>query len=439
MIKLKEKYIQAALVIITVMMTILRFLLNEKGRITPDSIRFMRFARRLPAIDNTIAPPGYPAAIRLFTFLGTDEFWSSKIIGIVSLLGIFLFAWKKNFYFREVLITCSLFSFVSIFSFTLSEAFILPFIFILLYVSDLVIREKLPLRKAVFYLSFLLILMYTIRYNALFIIGASGLFGLVSWRKKYSAAFTVSAALACIYVVAYKFLFIDYFTQDYIKNVLEGGSQNIPELLTELFQGLCTTFNPFIHIASPGGGIVNYGIYGLGFVNILGMIWLFITYRLNQTESYFIFIGGTGIGCMFIVQFFYPMDPLDYRLLAPFSFPVWIIYFRKLFNIFSLKVYAVGALSLMTGGVFTWLSRGNYLENRKEVSCYLQSEKLEAATLKFYVNGPDDMEGGQMAELISTVNPRITVVKTPEDTLKRTTLTHYKVFQKIKIHKNKYQ
>ena len=289
MIKLKEKYIQTALVIITVMMTILRFLLNEKGRITPDSIRFMRFACRLPAIDNTIAPPGYPAAIRLFTFLGTDEFWSSKIIGIVSLLGIFIFAWKKNFYFREVLITCSLFSFVSIFSFTLSEVFILPFIFILLYVSDLVIREKLPLRKAVFYLSFLLILMYTIRYNALFIIGTSGLFGLVSWRKKYSAAFTISAALACIYVVAYKFLFIDYFTQDYIKNVMEGGSQNIPELLTELFQGLCTTFNPFIHIASPGGGIVNYGIYGLGFVNILAMIWLFIRYRLNQTESYFIF------------------------------------------------------------------------------------------------------------------------------------------------------
>ncbi|MDQ1099467.1 hypothetical protein [Chryseobacterium sp. SORGH_AS_1048] len=398
MIKFKEKYIQSALVIITVMMTILRFLLNEKGRITPDSIRFMRFASRLPVIDNTIAPPGYPAAIRLVTYLGTDEFWSSKIIGIVSLLGILFFAWRKKFYFREALLTCSLFSFVSIFSFTLSEALLLPFGFILLYVSDLVIREKLQFRKAVFYLSFLLILMYTIRYNALFIIGACGLFGLLHLRKKYSAAFTVSAAIACVYILAYKFLFIDYFTQDYLKNVLEDGPHNVPQLLTELFQGLCTTFNPFIHIASPGGGIVNYGIYGVGCINLMCMIFLFFKYQLNQTESYFIFIGITGIGCTFLIQFFYPLDVLDYRLLAPFSFPIWIIYFRKLFSIFSLKLYAVGALSLITGGIFTWLSRGDYLENRKEVSRYLKSEKLETATLRFYVNGPDDMEGGQMAE-----------------------------------------
>jgi hypothetical protein len=58
------------MVIITLVMTILRFLLNEKGRVNPDSIRYMRFAHVFPTIDNTTTPLGYPLAIKFFTFFG---------------------------------------------------------------------------------------------------------------------------------------------------------------------------------------------------------------------------------------------------------------------------------------------------------------------------------------------------------------------------------
>jgi uncharacterized membrane protein SirB2 len=97
LIKFKEKYIQILLVIITLMVTILRFLLNENGRVNPDSIRYMKFAHVLPEIDNTITPLGYPLAIRIFTFLGTDEFWASKIAGISAMLFIVFFSWKRIF------------------------------------------------------------------------------------------------------------------------------------------------------------------------------------------------------------------------------------------------------------------------------------------------------------------------------------------------------
>jgi hypothetical protein len=50
-------------------MTILRFLLNEKGSVNPDSIRYMRFAHVFLTIDNTTTPLGYPLAIKFFTFL----------------------------------------------------------------------------------------------------------------------------------------------------------------------------------------------------------------------------------------------------------------------------------------------------------------------------------------------------------------------------------
>ncbi|AZA89962.1 Uncharacterised protein [Chryseobacterium nakagawai] len=437
--KIKEKNIQILLVIITIVMTIFRFLLNEKGRVNPDSIRYMRFAHGLPVIDNTTTPLGYPSAIKFFTYFGLDEFWSSKLIGILGCLFIILFAWQKKFYFRESIVVCSLFSILSIFAFTMSEALILPFVFLFLYTSALIIDRKIEGWKAIFYLSLSLIILYNIRYSALFIIGGTGLYGLIFWKRKYGLSFIISAAIGMIFIVLYKFLFIDYFNKDYVQDFLEIGLHTTPELLVELFQGLSTTFNPFIHMANPAGGIINYGIYGIGVLNILFMAFLFIKQKLSDPEFFCIFIGILGIVCSYFIQYFYSINPMDYRLLAPFSFPLWLVYFKKLFEVFHTKVYVIGILSLMSGMLFTWLSKGNYLENRKAITKFLKSENLDKVPLKFFIIEEKDLEKVQLAELISTVNPQLTVTFKPLDTLKKTTLTRYKVLQKVKIDKNKYQ
>lgn len=437
--KFKEKYIQISMVIITLMMTILRFLLNEKGRVNPDSIRYMRTAHVFPTIDNTTTPLGYPLSIKFFTFFGFDEFWSSKVVGILAFLFIIFFAWKKKFYFRETIILSALFSFLSIYSYTMSEALILPFVFLFLYTAMLIITGKLEKWKAIFYLSLSLIALYNIRYSALFTIAGTGLYGLIFWKRKYSLSFIISATIGCIFIVLYKFLFIDYFNADYVKTFLEIGLHPTSELLIELFQGLCTTFNPFIHIANPAGGKINYIIYGIGFVNILLIIYLFVKKKLSDPEFFYVFMSVIGIICSYFIQYFYSVNPIDYRLMAPFSLPIWIVYFRKLFQIFDIKVYVIGALSLLSGVAFTWLSKGNYLENRKEITQFLQSEKLDKVPLQFFIIEEKDLEKIQVAELISTVNPQVSITFKPEDTLKRTTLTRYKVLQKIRIDKNKYQ
>ncbi|PTT68274.1 MULTISPECIES: hypothetical protein [unclassified Chryseobacterium] len=437
--KFKEKNIQISMVIITLVMTILRFLLNEKGRVNPDSIRYMRFAHVFPTIDNTTTPLGYPLAIKFFTFFGFDEFWGSKIVGVSAFLFIIYFTWKKKFFFRESVVLCALFSFLSIFSYTMSEPLILPFVMVFLYVSTLIIEGKLEKGKAVFYLSLSLIALYNIRYSALFIMGGTGLFGLIFWKRKYSGIFIISGIIGGIFVVLYKFLFIDYFNENYVSQFLEIGLHPTSKLLAELFQGLCTTFNPFIHIADPGGGMINYAIYGIGFLNILLIVFLFIKYKLSETEAFYIFVSVFGMICSYFIQYFYSVNAIDYRLMAPFSLPVWLVYFRKLFMVFEVKTYALSFLSLLSGMLFTWLSKGNYLENRKEMRQFLQSEKMEKIPLKFYLETAEDLDKIQVAELMSTINPNITLTFKPKDTLQKTTLTRYKVLQKIKIDKNKYQ
>lgn len=427
------------MVIITLLMTILRFLLNEKGRVSPDGIRFMRSAHVFPEIDNTITPLGYILSIKFFTFFGLDEFWSSKLVGIFSFLGIVLLAKRFNFYLRETIVTCSLFGFISIFAATFSETLTLFYVFVLMFVSHLIIKEKWSQSKAIFYLSLSLVFVFNIRYSGLFIAGGTGLFGLVSLKKNYGKVFVFSAFITGFYIIFYKFLFIDYFNKNYVNDFLEIGLKPTSILLTEFFQGMATTFNPFVHIANPGGGIINWGIFGIGSINILAIIFLFLKTKLSETEKNMIFIGISGIVCSFFIQYFYSTDPLGYRLLCPFSFPIWLVYFKKLFEIFNTKVYIIGVLSLVTGFAFTWLSKGNYLQNRARVSKYLKAEKLDKIPLKFYVEDLENLDKVQISELLSTVNPDINFTFKPEDTLKKSTLTPHKVLQKIKIDKNKYQ
>ncbi|MDR6920101.1 hypothetical protein [Chryseobacterium sp. 2987] len=438
--RIKEKNIQIAMVIITVMMTILRFLLNEKGRVNPDSIRFMRFAHVFPVIDNTTTPLGYPAAIKLFTFMGFDEFWGSKALGITALLFIVCFCWAKDFYKREAIMMSALFSFVSLYAYTMSEPFILPFVFLFLYTASQIITGKLEKGKAVFYLSLSLIALYNIRYSALFFIAGTGLFGLLSLKKKYSPAFILSGFIGLAFVIAYKFLFIDYFNQNYVKTFLEVGLYPTSKLLRELFQGIATSFNPFIHIADPGGGKINYAIYGIGGLNIVLLIYLLINKKLSETEQFFLTISVTGVVCSYFIQYFYSVNAMDYRIIGPFLVPLWLVYFNRLFAIFGMRTYLISILSIMTGMTFTWLSKGNYLENRKAVSEFLENEKLDKVPLQFYVTkNEEDMNKMKTAELVSTVNSNVTLTYKPQDTVRKTTLTWYKVLQKIKIDKNKYQ
>ncbi|PZU90927.1 MAG: hypothetical protein DI529_01580 [Chryseobacterium sp.] len=441
-IKLNSKYqkiLQFFLVAITYAMIIFRFLSNEKGRVSPDSIRYMRQSEVFPIIDTTTSPLGYPLFIKFFTFFGLDEFWSSKLIGVLVYTIILIFAYKKRFYFQELLVTSALFSYVSIFSFTMSEALTLPFIVFLYYTAHLVIKNKISQAKGIFFLTILFILLLNIRYSALFFCAGSIVFGLMKIGKHYWKSFVISGIFGIGFYGLYKIFFIDYFNENYFNTYLEIGLKSTPELLVELFQGLATTFNPFIHIADPNGGIINYGIYGIGVLTVVIMLFLFIKTKLSETQRFIIIVSLVTIVLSYFVQYVYSVNPIDYRLLAPFVLGIWLVFFRKLFQIFGDLTYSIAFLSLAAGFIFTWLSKGNYLENRQIITTYLEKENIKDKAIKYYIKDEVKLDEIQIAELISTVNPRIYLTFKAKDTLQKNVLTRYKVESKISIKKNNYQ
>ena len=223
-LKLKPNYeriLQIFLIISTYVMIILRFLLNEKGRVNPDSIRYMRQSEIFPIIDNTTAPLGYPLFIKFFTLFGIDNFWSSKLIGILAFTVLLIFSYRKNFYFRELVIASALFSFVSIFSFTMSEALTLPLVLLFFYTAHQIIKNKISATKGVFALSLIFIFLINVRYSALFFCLGSMAFGVLNFRKKYWKSFVISGIVGLVFYGLYKILFIDYFNENYVDTFLE--------------------------------------------------------------------------------------------------------------------------------------------------------------------------------------------------------------------------
>lgn len=437
----QEQLLKLSVFILTILMVVLRFLLNEKGRVNPDSIRFMRQARVFPEIDNTTTPLGYALSIKSLTFLGPDEFWSSKLIGILAFLFMVIFAWKKKYYFKEILLLGGLFSYVSIFSYTMSEALMLPFVFLFFYSARQVIIGQYSNAKSLLILVALLVILFNIRYSALFFMAGTVVFGMVNRKKQYGKIFILSGIMAVSFVVLYKLFFIDVFNKDYVTQFLEIGIKATPQLLWEFFKGIATTFNPFIHIANPGGGLINAVIYGIGFINLLVMVFIFIKNKISETEIFLVITGIVGIACSYFIQYFYSVNALDYRLLSPFVLGIWLVYFKKLYQIFGKLVFGITFLSLLSGLAFTWLSRGDYLENRKKTQEYLKKEGLLEKEIRFFYAESKEKELHHIktAELLSTVNPRIYLTTQPEDTLKKEVITAYKFESRVKIKKNKFQ
>src|SRR5690606_28613406 len=127
-----------------------------------------------------------------------------------------------------------------------------------------------------------------------------------------------------------------------------------------------TSFNPFIHMTDPGGSMLNIGIYGIGAFTVLVLIYFMIKKRVTKHEMFFIITGVSGILCSFFIQYFYVVDPINYRLISMFTLPLWLFFFSKIKPILGMKTYLITFLSMGVGVAFMWMARGNYLENRAE-------------------------------------------------------------------------
>ena len=339
---------------------VLRIYAEETNYLSPDSHFYLRVANNLidgkglvgpkeyPFDEKTeesyfaIWPPGYPFLIAVTSYITkTSVFIASKIVNLVFLAFSFLLlykwfgekAWLPSLYY------CS-FGMLEVYSYTWSEG---VFLFFLLYLCFCLHKSFSYVNKWLFLeISICLILMVFIRYAGLiFFFFTATFLAYCIIKCKYRLGLHLLGSLLIATVVILMFLYFNYLKTGYFT----GGyryfpeAESFPHFFKVLLQGI---FNQATIIRNYYfSGYTDY--YYLFFL-LLQIALIILLYRQRALLSnctlkrlypgcLLIFSGMFYLLFIIALRKLSPFESFDYRILAPFSMPIFI----SILSYFSLQ------------------------------------------------------------------------------------------------------
>lgn len=351
----KGRYLKAdslllLLYLLTTAVIIFRVNVEGTGYTTPDSVAYLSAAQNLkdgygfyetdaagnPTRLFTKWPIGYPSIIFVTSSIsGIDVFWSSKILNLLLLGGVFLFLRFICPSYSFVLASaCCSYTILEVYSFTWSEA---PFLVVLLLLARLTQQANKGtsvLRDAIL-IYFACLGLFLLRYAGIFSLGVPALLAISFYFKKdYSSARLFSFTLVLTALSFAGYLLINY--------KLSGFATGLDRLETETEQGghffmmsLKGLFNEFLIIREyRPQNQPDYLLYITAAVQLAVLVFICIKVKrhynfwqeLKQNSFSMVCIGIAllYLAAIIAMRFVSHFDALDYRLLAPFSFPLFI-------------------------------------------------------------------------------------------------------------------
>lgn len=299
-----------------------------KGYLAP---RQYPFAENSPEVYLTIWPAGYPlliAGVSLLTH--TSGLVASKLVNLVflGLVFLLLYKWWGNYAWFPALYFCS-YSMLEIYSHTWSEGVFLFFLLYLVYILSHINERKLLVLE----LCLCLTALFLLRYVGLIYFFFTFLFCLYHlYRRNYKLFRLILVSLGLSGIVVLLYLYLNYqYTGSFVagerfEDLRETGSL----FFAELFQGIINELS----IAR------NYYFTGRieSLYLVLLIVQLVVCWNIFQERSklkiavlshYSPFAILLYAGCFYLVWIvlmarFIAFDAFDYRILAPFSMPMYV-------------------------------------------------------------------------------------------------------------------
>jgi hypothetical protein len=304
--------------------------LAGKGFVAPITYPF---DENTPEAFITVWPIGYPVLIAIVSYLtGFDAFISSKLANAIFLGFVFilLFYWYGSYSLLPACYFCS-FNQLEIYSYTWSEGVFLFFLLWLLYLSEKVLSQKSTYLHTVL-LIFCLVAMSLLRYAGLiyfFYLSFVTIILFLQNKNSLAKQFTIVISVSSLLIFCY--LLNNYF-------ISGGFFGSHPRIFPETESWLS-----FLKLLS--NGLINelfiarkyYWSWDPIFAFLL-ILQLIVCYYILKNRS------NLNLGSLqknhgltaILSSFFYlifivilrkvsPFDAFDYRILAPFSTPIFII------------------------------------------------------------------------------------------------------------------
>lgn len=374
-----KKYVWLAVVIVIIYSGQSFFL--SAGGIGADSLSYFGIASDFPKLITNLFPLGFPALIKVLHSVFQDYFWASKVLNVLMVIGILLFSYFKQFYFKETVLLFTgktLFFALNIVS---SEGPFLFLMYFLIYFFHEKFHEKIKSGTFVFCASILMVLLFTVRYSGIYIYGGIGLFWMVMVLrikpfplKKNLFRFLVVSGIGIAGYLSFNFFTFGSFTGEHLRG---APAQYYPVYIFRDLLGMTNVVDPFIGLKPSSNSFFSLAFQvGLMIVDFVLLGYLIRLYRsrkeLITVQFHYLLwlMAGTYTIALFISGLFQQIEEMNVRMLAAANFCLFfsflLIYFKDLKSdrlIFRLGCFFLGFLTL-----YSLKSPDHYLKNKEQIA-----------------------------------------------------------------------
>lgn len=338
------------LYLVTAAIILFKIQAEGTGYISPDSKHYLGLAQNLKdghgfyvlnqEADSRVYfstwPVGYPILIYLFSELSTlDVYWSSKLLNLLLLAVGFVFLRQLNRPYAFILASIyGAYTFMEVYSFTWSEA---PFLLLVLLLAGIVhqiLQGQESVKKfALLFATYLWL--FLIRYIGAFSFAVPALLGLYfAFKGRYIPSLYLLASSILLAILAGTYLYVNYNLSGFATGFdrLEDETESFSAFAAMLFKGLLNEFL-IIREYRPQNQ-PDYLLYATAVIQLAVLTFIVVKVKrhyvfwqeLKQNSFSMICIGMAFLylAAILAMRFVSHFDALDYRLLAPFSFPLFV-------------------------------------------------------------------------------------------------------------------
>jgi hypothetical protein len=374
-----KKYKILAFVIVLIYFSQSFFL--SYGGIGADSLSYFGIAADFPNPETNLFPLGFPFLIHLFHQIFQDYFWATKFLTLSMVVFVLLFSWFKKFYFKEtVLLFCGktlFFAFVNIGS----EGPFLFLLYFLIYFIHQIFNENKKLYFSVIAASLIIVLLFTVRYSAIYIWLGIVVFTIILILKS-KEKFLLKPMISLILISGFgifAYLLMNYFVFGSFtgENLRGKPAAFYPVYIFRDVMGVVNVANPFIGIKPASNGFGSLAFQFILMIIDFALIRYF--YKLvkkKRAEINFNFhqllwiLAGVYSFSLLISGYFQQIEEMNVRMLAAANFCLFfsflIIYFKNLKSdkiIFLLSCFFLFFLTLYNLKIPVF-----YLKSRAEIA-----------------------------------------------------------------------
>ncbi|MDB5256110.1 MAG: hypothetical protein JWM14_805 [Chitinophagaceae bacterium] len=351
----KERYKLWVLFLFIALVIVVRIMAESTSYVSPDSTYYLSAADHVMKGEGLIAPDptapeknvyfavwpaGYPlciAGVGLLT--GTSALVASKIVNLIFLGLTFglLFFWFGEKSWFVALYFCS-FGMLEIYSYSWSEA---PFLFFVLLLCYFVFKdlERDSGPRLFFQVFFCLVALFFFRYAGLIYFPAIGLLLVYSiYKKQKLKSGYYFSALFFASVGVFYYLFLNKEMSGHYTGIgdrVQLEQESWPQFMLLLIRGLWNQLTLARQCFFSGEMDYLYVALLMVQAGVVAVLFYFkkrwsAPFLKSRDTKVLLSFGLFYLMAIVVLRKIQPFDPFDYRILAPFSLPLFVAFFGRL-------------------------------------------------------------------------------------------------------------